>query len=148
MASVVDRLRILNFRRLSPTITTSGQPTEDQLAALAAAGVVAIINLARPDSPGALPDEAGSLAALGVAYLPIPVDFAAPTEADYHAFVAAIENVGTAPMHVHCAANYRVSAFFYRYRRERLGWSEATARPDLDAIWTPDAVWQAFLTGS
>jgi hypothetical protein len=26
-----------------------------------------------------------------------------------------------APMHVHCIANYRVSAFFYRYRRDVLG---------------------------
>ena len=50
-----------------------------------------------------------------------------------------------APVHVHCIANYRVSAFFYRYRREVLGLDETAARADLDAIWKPDAVWRAFI---
>jgi len=56
-----------------------------------------------------------------------------------------MDELGDTPTHVHCAANWRVSAFFYRYRVERLGWSEAAARPDLEAIWEPDAVWRNFL---
>jgi hypothetical protein len=34
-----------------------------------------------------------------------------------------------------------VSAFIYRFRMDVLGWNEADARPDLDAIWTPQGAW-------
>jgi len=140
-----DDLGIYNYRRLSPTLTTSGQPDEAQFAALRDAGVKTVINLALTNSPRALPDEAATLATLGLRYLHIPVDFSAPTEADFEAFTTAMDELGDAPVHVHCAANWRVSAFLYRYRVERLGWSEEKARPDIDAIWAPDPVWQNFL---
>jgi protein tyrosine phosphatase (PTP) superfamily phosphohydrolase (DUF442 family) len=138
-------LGIYNYRRLSPVLTTSGQPDEAQFAALRDAGVETIINLALVDSPRALADEAATLAALGLRYIHIPVEFSAPTEADFEAFAAAMDALGGTPVHVHCAANWRVSAFLYRYRVERLGWPEDKARPDLDAIWAPDPVWQNFL---
>ncbi len=48
-------------------------------------------------------------------------------------------------VHVHCAANYRVSAFLFRYRRDVLGHDEALARADLDRIWTPDPIWSEFI---
>ena len=137
---------IHNFRRLSPTLTTSGQPDEAQFAALRDAGVETIINLALSTSPRALPDEAAMLAGLGLRYIHIPVEFTAPTEADFEAFARAMDGLGDTPVHIHCAANYRVSAFLYRYRIGRLGWTEDAARPDLDAIWEPDAVWQNFLS--
>ena len=138
-------LGIYNYRRLSPTLTTSGQPDEAQFAALREAGVETVINLALVDSPRALADEAATLAALGLRYIHIPVEFSAPTEADFESFAAAMDALGGTPVHVHCAANWRVSAFLYRYRVERLGWPEDKARPDLDAIWAPDPVWQTFL---
>jgi len=56
-----------------------------------------------------------------------------------------MQGLGDTAVHVHCAANYRVSAFLYRYRVERLGWSAERARFDLDAVWEADAVWQRFL---
>ena len=140
-----DDFGIYNFRRLSSALTTSGQPDEAQFAALRDAGVETVINLALSNSPRALPDEAATLAALGLRYIHIPVEFTAPADADFHAFATAMGGLDDKPVHVHCAANYRVSAFLYRYRTERLGWSAAQARPDLDAVWEPDAVWQRFL---
>jgi protein tyrosine phosphatase (PTP) superfamily phosphohydrolase (DUF442 family) len=142
----IDDSGIYNFRRLSPTLTTSGQPTEEQFEQIAEAGVGTVINLAMPDSPHALPNEAGVLAALGVRYVPIPVDFAAPRESDYQRFAEEMDALGDAPLHVHCIANYRVAAFLYRYRRERLGWTEEEARPDLVAVWQPEGVWADFIS--
>jgi hypothetical protein len=43
-----------------------------------------------------------------------------------------MEQLKEVPVHVHCIANYRVSAFFYRYRRDVLGVGEATARADAE----------------
>ena len=77
-----------------------------------------MINLALHSHEKALPDEAGSVAALGMTYVHIPVDFQNPTERDFAGFVTAMQAAQTAPVHVHCIANYRVSAFFYRYRRD------------------------------
>jgi protein tyrosine phosphatase (PTP) superfamily phosphohydrolase (DUF442 family) len=142
----IDGSGIYNFRRLSPTLTTSGQPTEEQFEQIAEAGVGTVINLAMPDSPHALPNEADLLAGLRVRYVPIPVDFAAPRESDYQRFAAEMDALGDAPLHVHCIANYRVAAFLYRYRRERLGWTEEEARPDLDAVWQPEGVWAEFIS--
>jgi protein tyrosine phosphatase (PTP) superfamily phosphohydrolase (DUF442 family) len=142
----IDDSGIYNFRRLSPTLTTSGQPTEEQFEQIAEANVGTVINLAMPDSPHALPNEADLLASLGVRYVPIPVDFAAPTESDYERFAEEMDALGDAAVHVHCIANYRVAAFLYRYRRERLGWTEEEARPDLDAVWQPEGVWVDFIS--
>ena len=49
------------------------------------------------------------------------------------------------PVHVHCIANYRVSAFFYRYHRDVLGTDEAQARAEMERIWHPEGVWARFV---
>ena len=128
----VDDFGIYNFRRLSSALTTSGQPDEAQFAALRDAGVETVINLALSNSLRALPDEAATLAALGLRYIHIPVEFTAPTEADFETFAAVMQGLGDTPVHVHCAANYRVSAFLYRYRVER----SDGARSGPGSIWT------------
>ena len=139
-----DPASIHHWRRLDDRTTTSGQPSEAELASLAALGVQRVVNLALHTHPKALPDEAASLAALGIGYVHIPVAFDNPTEQDFAAFCRAMAADGV--RHVHCIANYRVSAFFYRYRCEVLGMDPAQARVDLDAIWQPDDVWTAFLS--
>jgi hypothetical protein len=49
------------------------------------------------------------------------------------------------PVHVHCIANARVSAFFYRYRRDVLGMDEAQARAEMEEVWRPKEVWAEFV---
>lgn len=136
---------IYNWRRLDDRVTTSGQPTEPQLAEIQALGVRHIVNLGLHSHEKALPDEAASVDRLGMTYIHIPVDFQNPTDADFDQFCTAMERLKEVPIHVHCIANYRVSAFFYRYRRDVLGMDEARARADLDPIWRPEGVWAAFV---
>ena len=76
---------IKNWHRLDARVTSSGQPTEDQLAILQALGVRHVINLA-----------------LGMAYTHIPVDFQNPTEQDFTRFCAAFAATGPDKVHVHC----------------------------------------------
>lgn len=143
-----DPLGIANWQRLSDRVTTSGQPSEAQLAQIAALGVINVINLALHSHERALPDEAASVAALGLTYIHIPVDFAAPTDEDFARFVAAMTASAGTRVHVHCIVNARVSAFFYRYRREVEGMDEAAARAAMEAIWRPGGVWAAFIGDS
>jgi uncharacterized protein (TIGR01244 family) len=140
-----DPIDIYNWRRLGPALTTSGQPSEAQLAAIAALGVERVINLALHTHEKALADEAASVGALGMTYVHIPVEFTRPTQGDIDAFYAAMDALGDRTVHVHCIANYRVSVFLYRYRVDQLGWAPADARPDLDAVWRPEGVWAALV---
>jgi len=57
-------------------------------------------------------------------YIHIPVDFQNPTEQDFQPSCTLMAELKDVPVHVHCIANYRVSAFFYRYRRDVLSWDE------------------------
>ena len=140
-----DSEGVYNWRRLDDRITTSGQPTEEQLAEIQVLGVRHVVNLGLHTHEKALPDEAGGVRRLGMTYTHIPVDFQNPTEHDFEQFCAVMEQFKDEPMHVHCIANYRVSAFFYRYRRDVLGWDDAKARADMDAIWKPEGVWADFI---
>ncbi|MGL5011016.1 MAG: protein tyrosine phosphatase family protein [Paracoccaceae bacterium] len=136
---------VLNWRRLNSSITLSGQPTEAQLAKIRELGVTHIINLGPHSNKGALRDEAGTVAGLGMTYVYIPVDFENPTAEDFAAFCAALERTKGQPVHVHCIYNARVSAFFYRYAQMGKGGVEAEAFALMDGIWRPGGVWAAFI---
>lgn len=133
--------------RLDHQLTTSGQPSEEQLGRIAALGICHVVNLALHTHPQALPDEGASVAALGMSYTHIPVAFDNPTEQDFTRFCAAMASFGNDPVHVHCIINARVSAFLFRYRRDVLGIDPAQARAALTMIWEPDGVWAAFVGG-
>jgi uncharacterized protein (TIGR01244 family) len=140
-----DPNSIYHWHRLDDRITTSGQPTEAQLAEIAALGVRCVINLGLHSHERALPNETASVEALGMTYVHIPVDFKNPTDDDFAAFGAAMQASNDAPVHVHCIANYRVSAFIYCYRRDVLGVYAEAARLDLDQVWKPDPIWTTFI---
>jgi uncharacterized protein (TIGR01244 family) len=147
----MDPVDIRAWQRLSDRVSTSGRLQEADPARLAAIGVKHVINLAMPDHPEALPDAATAFAAQGIGYTHIPVPFDAPEEAHYRAFVEALGAAET-PVHVHCIANWRVSAFFYRYHRDACGMAEAQARVLMKQQWSPETsdhpdapAWAAFI---
>jgi uncharacterized protein (TIGR01244 family) len=142
---MADPESIYNWRRLDDRITTSGQPTEEQLAEIHALGVKSVVNLGLHTHEKALPDETASVSRLGMTYIHIPVDFQNPTEQDFQQFCGVLEELKDVPVHVHCIANYRVSAFFYRYRRDVLGMDEAQMRAEMESVWRPKGVWVEFV---
>jgi protein tyrosine phosphatase (PTP) superfamily phosphohydrolase (DUF442 family) len=145
LVTMADPTGIAHWRRLNDRLTTSGQVSEHDLAALGALGVRHIVNLALHSHEKALPDEAASVAKLAMTYTHIPVEFSNPNEADFARFCAAMQSIGAGPAHVHCIMNWRVAAFVYRDRREVLGMDEAQARADMEAVWRPEGVWAAFV---
>ena len=140
-----DPEEITNWRRLDARITTSGQPREHQLALLADLGIRHVVNLGLHSHELALPDEAGSLAKLGLGYTHIPVAFDNPTEADFARFVATLAAIADQPVHIHCIANMRVSAFVLRWQRDLGADQQARAQALMDSIWQPGGVWARFL---
>src|SRR5215471_14207582 len=89
--AMADPVGIYNWRRLDDRVTTSGQPTEPQLAEIQALGVRHVVNLGLHTHEKALPDEASSVREFGMTYTHIPVDFQNPTEQDFQEFCAVIE---------------------------------------------------------
>lgn len=140
-----DLPEVLNWRRLDARTTLSGRPTEAQLAEIKDLGVAHVINLGPHTNKGALPDEAGTVAGLGMIHTYIPVDFENPTTEDFAKFCEALETSTAPAIHVHCIYNARVTAFFYRYAQAGKGTSEAEAFALMDGIWRPGGVWAKFI---
>lgn len=137
---------IYNYLRINNTITTSGQPTEEQFRMIKESGFDQVINLAPHSADNALDDEPGTLSSLGIRYTHIPVDFENPTDENFAEFVEELTRQSKQKVWVHCAANMRVSAFIYRYRCEVLGEDKRLARHALNAIWEPFGVWKLFIS--
>ena len=93
---------IYNYIRIDERLATSGQPSVDKLEAVAREGFEVVVNLALHDDPRySLPDEARSVASLGMTYIHIPVKFDAPTEADLLAFFDAMDKHAGKKLLVH-----------------------------------------------
>jgi protein tyrosine phosphatase (PTP) superfamily phosphohydrolase (DUF442 family) len=136
---------VKNFVQVGERLATAGQPSEEQLREVAAAGYRAVINLGLLDPRYCLPDEAALVLSLGLSYCHIPVQFDAPRREDFDAFVAAMDAQGQESTFVHCAANYRVSAFVALYGELRLGWTRDQADACIHRVWEPNETWQRFL---
>ena len=138
---------IFNYVKVDEHISTAGQPTEDQLRDAAAEGFTAVINLAPVNPPYTPADEAGLARELGLTYIYIPVAWNNPTDADFAAFEQAMSATAGRRTLIHCAANFRVTAFYTLYAHKHLGWSAAQAKALRDRIWAGSdyPVWEAFV---
>ncbi len=138
---------IYNYRKVNDHIITGGQPTEEQLQAAAQEGFQMVINLATFDPQHSLKDEASLVSSLGMAYSHIPVDWGNPTEKDFEAFESVMNQQAGGKTLIHCAANFRVTAFYSLYALKHLGWSEALAGEFRASIWQGSRypVWEEFL---
>ena len=58
-----------NYFQITEKVGTSGQPTADQFADIAAAGYGAVINLAMYNSDRAIPEEGNIVAEQGMIYI-------------------------------------------------------------------------------
>ena len=138
---------IYSYRKVDDQLITGGQPTEAQLESAAAEGFRTVINLA-PTNPGrSLDDEAGLVRSLGMQYHHIPVDWGNPTESDFATFEQVMQALPQEKTLIHCAANFRVTAFYSLYALKYLGWSAAQADTFRASIWQGSdyPVWEAFI---
>jgi uncharacterized protein (TIGR01244 family) len=136
-----------NFRRIRDGLTTSGVVSVEQLGELQREGYDAVINL-MPDSESPVADEARIVQEQGLDYVYIPVDFNAPTHSDFETFVEAMNARASDTVHVHCAANFRVTAFYSLYALRRGLSTEEEANELVRSVWDPAEfpAWMTFIT--
>jgi protein tyrosine phosphatase (PTP) superfamily phosphohydrolase (DUF442 family) len=137
---------IYNYRRVNDRVITGGHPNEQQLRDAAHERFNAVINLAPVDHRSVL-DEDKLVQSLGMTYHYIPVDWEAPTIDDFEAFEQALQPLEAERVLIHCAANFRVTAFYSLYAQKHLGWSSTEAETFRASIWHVGdfPVWQAFV---
>ena len=143
-------MNITNLTILNDSLWTSGQPTRAELAEIAVAGFEVVINLAMPSSDNALPDEAELVQSLGMEYIPIPVVWDAPQPEDLKRFMDTMDTRHSRKILVHCALNYRASAFTALWRVLRQGWEKEKAFAVQETIWQLDdyPIWKIFVTSA
>ena len=91
-----------------------------------------------PDSSEhAVSNEQDIVESQRIEYIYIPVDFKAPGRADLTRFSEALDRLSDSKIHIHCAANYRVSAFYSLYAAGRGRWSTDQATDFIHSVWRP-----------
>ena len=138
---------IYHYRKVDDQLITGGQPTEAQLQAVAEQEFRTVINLAPINPRYSLDDEPGLVQSLGMLYHHIPVDWDNPIVGDFSTFEAVMQALPVGKTFIHCAANFRVTAFYSLYAQKHLGWSQAQADAFRASIWQGSdyPIWEAFI---
>jgi protein tyrosine phosphatase (PTP) superfamily phosphohydrolase (DUF442 family) len=70
-----------------------------------------------------------------------------PSDADFAEFEKAMQAAGEGKTLVHCAANFRATAFYSLYAMKHLGWSRERAEEFRARIWRGSdfPVWEDFI---
>lgn len=134
-----------NVVPISPRLVTSGQPTRATLEGLAARGFGGVIYLAPSTVPDAVRDEAAIVERQGLRYVNIPIPFNKPTDADFDAFVTALDGMKDRQVLVHCQVNMRGSSMVFLYRTIVGKESPEAAYEAVTKVWSPNGVWRQFI---
>ncbi len=136
-----------NFININKLTTSSGTLLKVDLQSLSDADYNTIINLLPDNSEYAIKNEQETFKTLGIGYTYIPVDWEHPTLADFTAFETAMIAAKNKKTHIHCAANYRASAFYGIYAYKHLGWTRKQITEFTAPIWqlSDHPIWQDFV---
>lgn len=136
-----------NFKAFASGIDTAGVVGAKRLAKLSEESYVAVVNLLPDESEYAVTNEKEFVESQQIEYHYRPVDFACPGDNDYEWFEATVKNLPAGKALIHCAANYRVSAFSSIYAFRNLGWSAARAKGFIAQVWDLEEhpAWSAFV---
>ena len=137
--------KILNYIKINELISTSGQPKIEELELIANEGFEVVINLAMPTTSNALENEDKIVTSLNMSYIHIPVDFENPKLSDLKLFLNILQALGANKVWIHCAKNYRVSAFMYVYHKYILHTPFEQIDLSIFDMWQPSSVWQELM---
>ena len=136
---------ILNYIKINELISTSGQPKIEEFDLIKDEGFEVVINLALCNASNAIENEDKVVTNLGMSYFHIPVNFENPKASDLKLFINVMQSLGANKVWVHCAKNYRVSAFMYVYHKYVLKTPFENIDLSIFNIWNPDKSWQELM---
>ena len=95
-----------NYRRISPSLATAGQPTEAALKKAKELGFATFVNLRTPQE--GIEADRKIVEALGLRFLSVPVTPAAFSLADAKAVAAVLDDPKAGPVLLYCSSSNRV----------------------------------------
>lgn len=134
-----------NVVPISARLVTSGQPSAEALSRLGAQGFGAVIYLAPPTSSDAVPGEAEIVRRQGLEFINIPIEFGDPTDADFQAFIAAMDRFKDRKVLVHCQVNMRASTMTFLYRTVVGREDPVLAYESVARVWSPRGAWKRLM---
>jgi protein tyrosine phosphatase (PTP) superfamily phosphohydrolase (DUF442 family) len=140
------RIQAPNVVQISTQLFTSGQPNLETLSNLSQQGFEALIYLAPPTSSDAVPGEADIIQSQGMEFVNIPIQFGNPTQADFDAFVDAMNRFRNRKLLVHCQVNMRASSMTFLYRVIIGHEKPELAYESVARIWSPSGAWKKLIT--
>lgn len=127
---------------ISPRLVTSGQPSAEALAGLAAQGFEAVIYLAPPTVSNAVRDEPLIVAKQGLVFVNVPIRFDNPTEQDFETVAAVLNALAERKVLVHCQVNQRASTMVFLYRAIVRKEDPRAAYEAVARVWVPEGAWK------
>jgi protein tyrosine phosphatase (PTP) superfamily phosphohydrolase (DUF442 family) len=112
---------------------------------MAAQGYEIVISLCQETDTETLEDEDGLVSRAGMRYIHLPGTFATPTLEDYELLRDILRSVQDRKVWLHCARNWRVSAFMTIYHIVEMSMTHSEAEEIAERIWRPDEIWQALI---
>lgn len=139
-------MEILNQIIFSDTLTTSGQPSENEFKQIKKSGVSCVINLATSQSDNAVQNEDIIVTNLDMRYVHIPIPWDSPQIEHFKIFSQTMNTLNREKTWLHCALNMRASCFAYLYTTIVLGMQEKSQQEKMWEIWKPNETWQTLIT--
>ena len=137
-----------NFKKVNELVSCSGTLRKVNLQSLSDDGYEVVINLLPDDSEYAVKDEKRDFEKSGIRFVYIPVDWDEPKISDFETFESEMDAAKGKKVHIHCAANFRVSAFYSIYAFKKHGWSKTELSEFIGSIWqlSEYPVWDKFVS--
>ena len=136
----MERPGITNFTKVDAVVACGGATETAALEGLKNDGFKAVINLRQASERGANVDENKAKAnELGLKYIHIPFNTAAPENKTVDDFLATISDKANQPVFIHCASANRVGAVWLVKRVIQDGWpvEKATQEAKLIGLSNP-----------
>ena len=130
--------------KVTENISTSGQPSNEEIVSISKSKFDAIINLGLGQESYSLNNEYDFITSLGIKYIHIPVEFDDPKFNDYNTFESEMKLLKTKNVFIHCTENHRASVFLALYLMREFDWSMSEASTMINKIWQPNECWNEF----
>jgi len=144
---LIDITKAYNFKTNSELITSSGTIINVNLESFLNLNYEVIINLLPDEAEYSRENESEDFAKLGIDYVYIPINWETPNSSDYDAFETALIKATGKKVHIHCAANYRATAFYAIFAHKNKGWSTEKIKEFIGSTWqiSEYPAWEKFV---
>jgi len=123
----LDAVRgVANACQVLPSIVTGGQPTAEQLTALAQAGGGIVLDIRDPMEPRPF-DEPAHIRGLGMEYVNVPVSSGTADDAALERILGVLRSAGSRQLFFHCGSGNRVGGAMIPYLMLDQGMNEEEA---------------------